>query len=126
MIRTAFLALVLSSSIASADDTCAQVFRQQRTCTDKYIPALVDLRAKLDLPAGIKSKVASHRDDVIAQAKDEWKKDSTDDAIAATCKKIPADAPVADAKACLAKTGCDAFVACIIPVTEKMMKQMHK
>jgi len=124
VIRNALILVAVLSSSALADDTCTQVFRQQRTCTDKYIPALVDLRAKLDLPAGIKAKVASHRDDVIAQAKEEWKHDSTDAAIEQTCKKIPANAPVADAKACLAKSGCDAFVACIIPVTEKMF--LHK
>lgn len=121
--KSLILVAVLSSS-AFADDTCQQVFKKQRTCTDLYIPALVELRAKLDMPAGIKARVASHRDEVIAQAKSEWKNDSTDAAIDQTCKKIPANAPVADAKACLAKSACDAFVACIIPVTEKMF--LHK
>jgi hypothetical protein len=117
----AILFLALSSSIAFADDlvdhtTCEQVFRQERACTDAFIPALVDLRAKLDKPYGIKAKVASNRDDVIKQAKEEWKHDSSDAAIAQTCKKAPADT---QAMACLAKTACDAFVACIMPVVEK-------
>src|SRR4051794_5500024 len=64
-----------ATAVSPNHQTCVQVFQRARTCTDDYIPALVDARAKLDLPAGIKAEVASDRAGVIAQAKTEWASD---------------------------------------------------
>jgi hypothetical protein len=113
---------------ASTDDMqklCVQVFERSRTCTDDYIPALVDSRAKLDVPKGIAAEVKADRNAVIAQAKQEWAHDSTDPAIAQTCEHIAGqldDATAAQAptaRGCLTKASCGEYTACIMPVFEK-------
>ncbi|MBS1121565.1 MAG: hypothetical protein H6Q90_3793 [Deltaproteobacteria bacterium] len=104
---------------------CVEVLTHNRTCTDTYIPALVDLRAKYDVPAGIAAEVKADRDGMIAAAKQEWATDSADEAIAATCTKMasaldqppPHDADAA--RACLTQTDCAAYTACIMPFFEK-------
>ena len=45
---------------------CVEVMTRMRTCTDQYIPSLVDARARADKPAGIAAEVAKDRDAVIA------------------------------------------------------------
>jgi hypothetical protein len=103
---------------------CVQVFQQQRTCTDEFIPALVDARAKYDNPPGIAAQVKADRAAVIAQAKVEWATDSTDAAIDQTCQQLSADhAMVASAQQCLAQRACGPFVSCIAPLFEK---HLHK
>jgi hypothetical protein len=101
-------------------DLCVQAQTMSRTCTDVYIPALVDARAQLDHPAGIAAAVQSDRDGVIAQAKQEWTTDSTDANINATCNQLPMDDSDRQAlTSCLAQTECQPFVACIIPAITK-------
>jgi hypothetical protein len=115
------------ASAAPAGDAkavCVQAFTRSRECTDTYIPALVDTRAKLDLPAGIAAKVKADRAAVIAEAKQEWVTDSTDAAIAAMCDKMagtvsPAD--VNEAQGCVAAADCAAFTSCLVPVMERHM-----
>ena len=113
---------------ASSDDfmqLCTEVMTRNRTCTDTYIPALVDARAKYDKPPGIADKVRADRDGIIARAKEEWASDSTDDAIRETCTQIMAhltdddraDAP--KAHECLALSDCGAYTTCIMPQFEK-------
>jgi hypothetical protein len=139
MIRLALFAVLVSSAAAcgttvdaapaakakpTSHDVCVSVFQKQRSCTDQYIPALVDLRAKLDRPAGIAAKVKADRAGVIAPAKAEWANDSKDAAIDQTCTKISADPDmVSAAQSCLAKTECGAFVSCIMPVTVKHLSK---
>ncbi len=109
----------VAASAASHVQPCTDVLVRARTCTDQYIPMLVDLRAKLDHPAGIAEAVKADRDGVIAQAKAEWANDSTDASIARTCAQnpgLPGDAETA--ASCLAKTDCAAFTACIAPLFE--------
>jgi hypothetical protein len=103
---------------------CVEVITRNRTCTDDYIPALVDVRAKYDVPAGIAAEVRTDRAGVIAHAKEEWATDSTDAAIAATCDKLmqtwngqQADADAA--RACLTESDCASYTACIMPLFEK-------
>jgi hypothetical protein len=116
---------------SSTDDDkalCVQVFTRARACTDDYIPALVDSRAKLDTPAGIAAKVAADRAAVIAEAKQEWTQDSTDAAISGNCDQMVAsltdeDRAMSDtARSCIAKD-CAGFTACITPLFEK---HLHK
>jgi hypothetical protein len=113
---------------ASTGDTkavCVEVFTRNRTCTDQYIPALVDLRAKHDQPAGIAAEVAADRAGVIAQAKTEWATDSLPEAIDATCTKIAASLGEADQatfgsmQACLSNQDCAAYTTCVMPYFEK-------
>jgi hypothetical protein len=104
---------------------CVEVFTRNRTCTAQYIPALVDLRAKYDAPAGIAAEVAANRDAVIASAMEEWAVDSTDAAIDATCTKIVAGLTAAEitavsgVQACLANQDCGAYTTCVMPYFEK-------
>lgn len=116
---------VQPTTTGGANALCVEVFTRNRTCTDQYIPALVDLRAKYDQPAGIAADVAANRADVIAHAKTEWATDSLPEAIDATCTKIAAtpggftQADADAAQACLASTDCTAYAACIMPLFEK-------
>ena len=143
MIKSALLALlpVLAAACGTTSDAapatksavapddhavCVQVFQKQRTCTDQFIPALVDTRAKYDNPPGIAAKVKADRAGVIAEAKAEWASDSTDPAIDQTCTKLLQTVDhdmVATAQGCLAKVACDAFVTCITPVFEKHIRK---
>ena len=80
---------------------------------------LVDARMKLDKPAGIAKE---NRAEVIGAAKIEWAEDSKPAAVEKTCgKKAPPKDVQAGLKQCLAEQGCDAFVKCVAPWTEKML-----
>jgi len=111
------------SSTGDAQTTCVEVMTKGRACTNEFIPALVDSRARHDHPKGIADAVNADRDAVIAQALTEWATDSKDEAIARTCQQMVAEAPdavdIAAGRACLAQADCAAFVACIIPQFEK-------
>ena len=113
---------------ANSGDTkalCVELFTRARACTNEYIPALVDARAKYDKPPGIAEAVKKDRNAVIQEALGEWKNDSTDASIGATCDKIAADfanAPQSDidtARACLAKPDCASYTTCVMPLFEK-------
>lgn len=114
---------------ADAQNACVTSFTHSRTCTDLYIPALVDMRAKLDMPKGITEEVKKDRDGVIAKAKTEWASDSTDENIAKHCEQMTANLPdsarplIDEVRACEAQTECAAYVACMQPVQEKLMTQ---
>ena len=111
-----------ASTPANPDhDLCVAIMTHSRTCTDQYIPALVDARAQADHPAGIKEEVAKDRDGVIAQAKGEWATDSDDAHIEQMCTPANVAAHANDddrAKAteCTANTDCAAYTACALPV----------
>ncbi len=113
------------ASTSGAKALCVELFTRNRTCTAQYIPALVDLRAKYDVPAGIAAEVAANRDQVIAQANQEWAVDSTPEAIDATCTKITANLTPGDQadfggiQACLAIQDCGAYTTCVMPYFEK-------
>jgi len=104
---------------------CVATMTRSRACTDQYVPALVDARARIDRPSGIAAAVHSDRDGVIAQARSEWDKDSTDEMLAERCQAIVAHLPleaqadVSRAQQCVAQADCGAFVACVMPIVEK-------
>jgi hypothetical protein len=119
-----------SAAGGDMEAVCRDSFARQRTCTDDFIPALVDARIELDLPAGIaaEGKKDGGRDALIAKAKEEWSKDSEPAAVAAQCTdmsgKMPADqkAEVSGALSqCLPSADCKSYVACVMPVTKKML-----
>jgi len=110
-----------ASTPSDDQSLCVQTFTHARTCSDAYIPALVDSRAKYDIPQGIADQVKADRDAVIAQARTEWASDSTDAAIAQNCERMAQSANDADrdtARSCNAKTDCGEFTSCIMPVFE--------
>ncbi|HEY4242330.1 MAG TPA: hypothetical protein VGM88_21075 [Kofleriaceae bacterium] len=104
---------------------CVQMYQRERSCTDDFIPKLVDARARTDNPKGIKAEVAKDRNATIAEAKKEWAEDSKDAAIEARCAK---DAPMMEALpqaekdagvACFKKADCAGFDTCIVGILEK-------
>lgn len=110
-----------------AYSVCEPTFVRQRQCQDVFLPALVDLRVRLDVPAGIAATAAEQgRDALVATAKEEFASDSTDEQIAATCGSIRANAPAEfletaerqSARCLETADDCDAFVECILPVVE--------
>ena len=113
-----------AASTGDAKAVCVDVFTRSRTCTDQYIPALVDARARYDKPAGAAAAVAADRDGVIAQAKTEWATDSQPAAIDASCTQMvgrltDADrAEVGTVQACLEIQDCTAYTACLMPYFE--------
>ena len=104
----------------AAQEQCESYFTRLRTCTDQYIPALVDLRIELDQPAGIaQSAQTDGRDAIIARAMEEWATDSQPAAITATCGELLGSIPPAqletmraDAERCMAMTDCGEFATC--------------
>lgn len=104
---------------------CVETMTRSRACTDQYVPALVDARARLDQPRGIDAEAQRDRSGLIAQARSEWAKDSTDDAIAQRCQAIVAhltpevEADVSRARRCVAQADCGAFVGCVMPIVER-------
>jgi len=122
--RTVEPPVIAADRSDDADPDCQAVFRRMRTCTDAWIPALVALRVRADVPAGIaETDRAIGRDALVARAREEWSHDSTDEAIGATCRRLGAALDPADAdrvreasRACLAEATCDGFTACISPV----------
>ena len=111
--------------MAAGDDghaLCVQAFQRQRTCTAEFIPALVAARVRNDKPPGIAAKDTEiGRAALVAQANEEWKTDSTDEAIDATCTRMAGQMPPEGqqrVQQCLAADNCNAFVECLIPVIE--------
>src|SRR3569623_2013975 len=103
-----------ASTPANPDhDLCDANMTHSRTCTDQYIPALVDAHAQADHPSGNKEEDAKDRPGVIAQAKQESANDSVDANMEKKCSQpMPiADAIGADATACQAKADCGEFSA---------------
>jgi hypothetical protein len=120
-----------SESAVEADQsalaTCTAGMVRARDCTDRYIPALVDLRVRLDVPAGIvKIDEEKGRPALVQMAMDEWAEDSKDPNIAATCEKMasqPAERLqgfLEGANGCLQSESCDAYVECVMPLHEAM------
>lgn len=101
-------------------DLCVALLQHARTCTDQYIPTLVDARAAADHPTGIKEEVAKDRAGVIAQANQEWATDSTDANIAAVCARpyLQAEEQRDAATRCQATSACGEFAACLVPIEQ--------
>lgn len=110
--------------------TCRDSFAKQRTCTDDFIPMLVDARISLDLPAGIaaEGKKDGGRDALITKGKEEWANDSAPEAVAKQCSGMSGNMS-AEQKTelmethtkCLAIADCKAYVECVAPITKKML-----
>ena len=108
-------------------DVCMAVSAKEAECSDDFVPALVDVRIKLDLPAGIAAAAAAPggKDQLLAQAKQEWAKDSSEAGRTEMCNKMAPQVPAEIAKAaaaCDLKAACKDYVACIIPVEEQIVK----
>lgn len=114
----------MTSSPDDGHAMCVSFFQRQRECTDTFIPTLVAKRVELDKPAGIAAEDAANgRDALVAKANEEWKTDSTDEAIGAMCDKIMSVPPSQDdmdaGKACMASADCQSFSTCAVDLTSK-------
>lgn len=110
--------------------SCVSGMTKARQCTNEYIPALVDLRISLDMPAGIAQAAQTQgREALVSRAMQEWKNDSTDASIADTCQNMAASVPDESAARisqgtsnCVAKANCSEFVSCMIPLQAEMFR----
>jgi len=110
------VAAAQKAQLADARGTCVKLFERQRACSEQFVPALVDVRRELDQPAGI---AKADRGELVAAAFAEWKDDSTDVAIGATCDRMASRLPqpsIDTAKGCLATGPCGEFVQCVTPL----------
>jgi hypothetical protein len=123
-----------SAAGGDMEAVCRDSFARQRTCTDDFIPALVDARIELDLPAGIaaEGKKDGGRDALIKQAKEEWSKDSEPAAVAEQCKGMAAKMPAAQKidvsgalSQCLASSDCGSYVKCVMPTMKKTLSKQQ-
>ena len=116
-----------ASATTDGHGTCVAVFQRQRECTDIFIPALVDARVRADVPPGVaQTDAEGGREALVAQALEEWKIDSTDEAIETMCGRMEGkidDAELAQASDCLAQDSCQAFTDCMIPLVEAHLRQ---
>ena len=116
---------VMQPSGSDARATCVSLFQRQRECTTEFIPALVALRVRLDVPPGIAEKDReAGRDALVSQAMEEWKNDSTDEAIGRTCDQMASADPegIQKAQECLTAQACQPFVDCVIPIVEQHLQ----
>lgn len=114
-----------SASASTPHDVCLVAMKKSRACGELFLPALMDARVRVDRPKGIAARYqAEGREKMLAIAREEFKVDYTDERIAAHCKALsekPADVQervIAGDRACLAKTDCEAFVACDVGALE--------
>jgi hypothetical protein len=118
----------IQSDGVSIHEQCVLGFQRMRACTDTYIPALVDLRVRLDQPPGVAAADAElGRDVLVARALEEWAADSTDASFETLCGQIVGGASQEDqarmadvAETCGATDSCEAFVECVMPAIEAM------
>ena len=108
----------------TTDQICRSLMQRQRGCTAQFIPALVEARVQQDNPPGVAAREReSGRDALLKDARSEWENDSQDPNIAAMCDDIAQSiSPANDSQLrssvsdCLAQEGCEAFVACAVPL----------
>lgn len=112
------------SEATQAQALCVQSFQRQRECTEVFLPALVDARVRFNKPDGIAEMDKKEgRAALVAQAREEWKTDSTDEVIADTCTGMVEHGALNDemgaaVKTCLAAASCDEFVPCQVKIIE--------
>jgi hypothetical protein len=97
-----------------------------RECKEVYVPGLLGLRVRLDLPAGIAERFSSEGEsEMLELAHSQFSRDWSDDAIARNCTALSQKAQaeqehiVAPDRHCLEMTDCNAFTACDLAHKEK-------
>lgn len=104
---------------------CKRIFVKQGECGDAFLPVLVDMRIKHNVPDWIAAEAAKEggRDKLLATGKAELKHDSTEPGLTENCSKIAADLPqgVSEQAACLEQVDCAAYVTCVTPLLDKRL-----
>ena len=119
-----------AGAAAKPDDpveACKAMFARQYECRATFIPALVDLRVKYDVPQGIAAHAAKPggRDELIGMAQKEYDTDGVDPKRTEMCKGVAPRFPpevVAAARKCAATTDCASLVTCVTPLQEMRLK----
>jgi hypothetical protein len=111
-----------------AQALCVSSFQRQRDCSDTFLPALVDLRVRLDVPAGIaEADRTEGRAQLLATAQEEWRSDSTDQAIAERCAGMVQQGAGAamggPMRSCLGASSCGEFVPCQLEIIEAHLRR---
>jgi hypothetical protein len=116
-----------TTKTADPVEVCKAMFARQYECRETFIPALVDMRIKHDVPRGIAAHAAKPggRDELIGMAQKEYDTDGVDPKRTEMCKGVAPGFPpevVAAAKKCAATTDCASLVACVTPLQEMRLK----
>jgi hypothetical protein len=117
-------------TVANADatpaETCVAVMHKTRDCAQVYVPSLLALRVRLDLPAGIATRFKAEGEGAMLElAHSQFARDWSDDAITANCNALAAKPAteqqtiITPERDCLAKAECSAFAACDLAHKEK-------
>ena len=109
----------------SAHAICVTAMSRERECQAEFLPALVALRVRLDMPAGITQRAeAEGQEALLEEARGEYVNDATDEAIEANCSQLdemPEERtqPIIETETrCLAASDCAGFVECQIAFHE--------
>lgn len=93
--------------------------QRTRACADVFVPGLLALRVRLDLPPGIAARHAEVGEEALLPiAREEFHRDWSDERIAANCDALAArpaseqEAILAPERACMEAADCSTFVAC--------------
>ena len=108
-----------------AHGICVTAMTRERECQAEFLPALVALRVRLDMPSGIAERAeAEGQEAILEEAREEYVNDATDEAIEANCSQLdemPEDRtqPIIDTETrCLEAADCAGFVECQIAFHE--------
>lgn len=101
-------------------ELCEAHHARERTCVNEYLDAMVALRIKVDMPPGIAADAEKRgRAAVLADAREDWNRDSRPEVVTPMCNKLDAAVPAervpslrAQGQRCLNAPDCAAFAAC--------------
>jgi len=125
-------------SVPDMRATCALEIERQIACVEQYIPMIVDVRIKLDLPAGMaaRGKDEAGRQALLVEAREEFPEHYSRDKIPAICERRQAMAEqmppelLAELNAlgpdCHTAPDCAAFARCTAPVVERILAATAK
>lgn len=103
-------------------ELCEAHHARERTCVNEYLDAVVTLRIKVDMPPGIAADAEKRgRAAILADARENWNRDSRPEVITPMCNKLDAQVPAervpslrAQGQRCLDAPDCAAFAACSV------------
>ena len=107
-------------------ETCVAVMHRTRDCADVYVPGLLALRVRLDMPAGIAKRFEMEgKDAMLGLAHSQFSRDWSNEAIVRNCEAL-SEKPTADQerivapdRRCLEMPDCGTFTACDLAHKEK-------
>jgi hypothetical protein len=100
-------------------EICVAVMHRTRDCADVYVPGLLALRVRLDMPPGIAKRFEIEGQDAMLElAHSQFSRDWSNEAIVRNCNAL-SEKPTSDQerivapeRRCLEMPDCRAFTAC--------------